>query len=138
VDSASPNPLRSGCARAALAVVTAAMLGACGHGDGAQSIADATTKAIYDDDVTAMQARFDDDLRKAVTLEQVATLSTKLHALGSYDGLAQTAADAPAGRYDYSARFAKTTIPVHLRLDTSGRVAAYRLDIPEPEPAANP
>ena len=134
MDSPLPIPSRSARGRAALAVVAAGMLAACGHGDGPQSIADATTKAIYNDDVTAMQARFDDDLRKAVTLDQVATLSTKLHALGSYDGLAQTAADAPAGRYDYSARFAKTTIPVHLRLDTSGRIAAYRLDIPEPEP----
>jgi hypothetical protein len=138
VDSAAPNPSRSACGRAAVTLVMTALLAACGHGDGPESIADATTKAIYNDDVTAMQARFDDDLRKQVTLDQVAVISSKLHALGSYNGLAQTAADAPAGRYDYSARFASTSIPVHLRLDTSGRVAAYRVDIPEPLPAANP
>ncbi len=114
------------------------MVAACGHSNGPQSLADATTKAIYNDDVTSMQARFNDDLRKQVTLDQIATISSKLHAFGSYNGLAQTAADVPAGRYDYNAHFAQTTIPVHLRLDTDGRIAAYRLDIPEPVPGANP
>jgi len=118
------------------AVLAVVALAACGHADGPQSIADATTKAIYNDDVTAMQARFSDDLRKQVTLDQVATISSKLHALGPYNGLAQTAADVPAGRYDYNARFAQATIPVHLRLDPTGKIAAYRLDIPDPIPSS--
>lgn len=124
------NPLRLRFAQAALAA--AMLLAACGHASGPQQVADATTRAIYDDDVTAMQSRFNDDLRKQVTLDQVQTISTKLHALGSYSGLAQTAADAAAGRYDYNARFAQTTIPVHVRLDTTGKIAAYRMDIPTP------
>lgn len=128
--STASHRLRAGVAGAALAGGVL-LLTACG-GSSPQGTADATTKAIYNDDVTAMQSRFDDDLRKQVTLDQVAVISNKLHALGAYSGLSQTSVDAAAGRYDYNARFAQTTIPVHIRLDASGKLAAFRLDIPEP------
>lgn len=89
-------------------------------------MADATTKALYADDPSAMQARFDADLRKAVTLDQVATLSSKLHALGAYHGLSETSANSSHGRHDFNARFGDTAIPVHLRLDPSGTIARGR------------
>lgn len=113
--------------------VLAASIGliACGGGNSPQTLADSTTKAVYDDDVNAMQARFDDDLRKQVTIDQIATISQKLHALGSYKGLQQTASDSTKNRYDYTASFDQGTVPVHLRLDADGRIAAYRLDIPQ-------
>jgi hypothetical protein len=115
------------------ALAAGAALVACGpRADQPQSLADATTKAIYNDDVNGMQARFDDDLRKQVTLDQVALLSGKLHALGGYHGLSQTAVDAAKGRYDYAARFDQATIPVHVRLDPDGRIGAFRFDVPEP------
>jgi hypothetical protein len=126
------NPPRLGFARAA--AVAAALLGlaACGGGGNSpQVLADQTTKAVYNDDVNAIQAKFDDGLKRMVTIDQVATISSKLHALGSYKGLTQTSADAPAGRYDYNASFDNATVAVHLRLDPSGQIAAYRLDIPQ-------
>ena len=116
-----------------IAAVLAGSIGliACGGGSSPQTLADGTTKAVYDDDVNAMQARFDDDLRKQVTIDQIATISQKLHALGAYKGLQQTASDSTKNRYDYSAQFDQATVPVHLRLDADGRIAAYRLDIPQ-------
>lgn len=98
----------------------------------ALTVTDAATKAVYNDDLNAMQARFDDELRKMVTIDQVAMMSTKLKALGSYKGLEPTAADEAKGRYDFSARFDQATIPVHVRLDPDGRLGAYRMDLPEP------
>ena len=130
MNSTQPSSLRSGFARSAFASIM--FLAACGSSGSPQATADATTKAIYNDDVTAMQSRFNDDLRKQVTLDQVATISSKLHALGAYDGVSQTSADTAAGRFDYNARFGGATVPVHIRLDASGKLAAYRLDIPEP------
>lgn len=114
----------------AAALAGAFMLIACSS-NSPQTLADGTTKAVYNDDVNAMQARFDDDLRKQVTIDQIATISQKLHALGAYKGLEQTMADASKSRYDYEARFDQGTVPVHLRLDVDGRIAAYRLDIPQ-------
>lgn len=122
----------------AAAIVAAALLGltACGGGhDSPQAVADQTTSAVYNDDVNAIQAKFDDGLKRMVTIDQVATISSKLHALGSYKGLSQTSADAAAGRYDYTASFDKSTVAVHVRLDPNGQVAAYRLDIPQNLPA---
>lgn len=130
MNSTASNSLRSGFAGSVFAGTI--FLAACGGSGSPQATADATTKAIYNDDVTAMQARFDDDLRKQVTLDQVATISSKLHALGAYDGLSQTSADTAAGRFDYNARFGAVTVPVHIRFDASGKLAAYRLDIPDP------
>jgi hypothetical protein len=117
---------------AAVVVGTAALIACGGRSDSPKALADATTKAVYDDDVNAMQARFDDDLRKQVTIDQIATISSKLHSLGAYKGLEQTTLDTSKGRYDFDAHFDQTTIPVHLRLDPDGRIAAYRLDIPQP------
>ena len=117
---------------AAVALGTGALLACAGRGDSPQALADATTKALYDDDVNTMQARFDDSLRKQVTIDQIATISSKLHSLGAYKGLEQTTLDTSKGRYDFDARFDQTVIPVHLRLDPDGRIAAFRLDIPQP------
>ena len=36
------------------------------------------------------------------------------------------------GRFDFTARFAQTSVPVHVKVDPDGRLAAYRIDIPEP------
>jgi hypothetical protein len=108
-------------------------LGAC-SGGGATSPEKAindTTEAVYNDDLNAMQSHFDDALRKQVTLDGVGTLSQKLHAFGAYKGVTQTAADANGGRYDYDAAFDNTTMAVHVRVDGDGRIAAYRIDVPQ-------
>jgi hypothetical protein len=121
------STFRSG---ALLIALTAA---SCGSGtvSAQQSTTDAATKAIYNGDVNGMQAQFDPPLQKQVTIDGVAALSQRLHAFGAYKGLTQTSADAGAGRYDYTAAFDSTTLAVHVRLDRSGRIAAYRIDVPQ-------
>ena len=90
-----------------------------------------TTSAVYNDDLNAMQAHFDAALQKQVTLDGVSALSQKLHAFGAFKGLTQTAADPSGGRYDYNASFDHATMAVHVRMDGDGRIAAYRIDVPQ-------
>src|ERR1700677_2082370 len=106
-------------------------LAACG-GDATspQKVTNDTTVAVYNDDLNAMQTHFDEALQKQVTIDGVATLSKKLRAFGAYKGLTQTAADATGGRYDYNATFDNATMAVHVRVDSDGRIAAYRIDVP--------
>ena len=111
------------------------MLGLCACGGGAgtspEKVTNETTQAVYNDDLNAMQAHFDGPLQKQVTIDGVNTLSQKLHAFGAYKGLTQTAADATGGRYDYNAAFDNATMAVHVRVDQDGRIAAYRIDVPQ-------
>ena len=90
-----------------------------------------TTEAVYNDDLNAMQSHFDDALRKQVTIDGVGTLSQKLHTFGAYKGLTQTASDPNGGRYDYEGAFDNATMAVHVRVDSDGRIAAYRIDVPQ-------
>jgi len=111
---------------------------ACGGGTttSPQKTVDETTQAVYNDDLNAMQAHFDEALRKQVTIDGVGTLSQKLHAFGAYKSLTQTAADVNGGRYDYNAAFDKATMGVHVRMDRDGAIAAYRIDVPQQAVAA--
>jgi ABC-type glycerol-3-phosphate transport system substrate-binding protein len=107
-------------------------LAACGGGaTSPQKLTNDVTAAVYNDDLNAMQSNFDAALQKQVTIDGVATLSQKLHAFGAYKGLTQTATDANGGRYDYSASFDSATMAVHIRVDADGRIAAYRIDVPQ-------
>jgi ABC-type glycerol-3-phosphate transport system substrate-binding protein len=107
-------------------------LAACG-GDATspQKVTNDVTAAVYNDDLNAMQSHFDAALQKQVTIDGVATLSQKLHTFGAYKGITQTAADATGGRYDYNAAFDNATMAVHIRVDSDGRIAAYRIDVPQ-------
>jgi hypothetical protein len=108
-------------------------LAACGGGAATspEKVINDTTEAVYNDDLNAMQTHFDDALRKQVTIDGVGTLSQKLHTFGAYKGLTQTAADENGGRYDYNAAFDNATMAVHVRIDADGRIAAYRIDVPQ-------
>jgi len=118
--------------RAAGGLLTFALC-ACGGGSATspQKVTNDTTEAVYNDDLNAMQTHFDDALQKQVTIDGVRSLSQKLHAFGAYKGLTQTAADPNGGRYDYAAAFDKATMTVHVRVDADGRIAAYRIDVPQ-------
>jgi hypothetical protein len=118
---------------AAPALVLFGTLAVCGCGGGSPQMASAddTTKAVYNDDLNAMQSHFDAALQKQVTIDGVAALSQRLHAFGAYKGLTQLAADASAGRYDYNATFDNGTMTVHVRVDGDGKLAAYRIDVPQ-------
>ncbi len=118
--------------------LTAAVL--CGCGGGATSpekVVNDTTEAVYNDDLNAMQTHFDGALQKQVTIDGVNTLSQKLHAFGAYKGLTQIAADQTGGRYDYNAAFDNGNLAVHVRMDQDGRIAAYRIDVPQRVAANN-
>lgn len=114
-----------------IALTGALTLVACGGSSPQQNAADDATKAVYNNDLNAMQSHFDDALQKQVTLGGVSALSQKLHAFGAYKGLSQLDADAGAGRYDYNATFDNATMTVHVRVDGDGKLAAYRIDVPQ-------
>lgn len=119
----------------ALSAAAALAFAVCACGGGAatspEKVTNATTQAVFDDDLNAIQTHFDSALQKQVTLDGVNTLSQKLHAFGAYKGLTQTAADEKGGRYDYNASFDNATMAVHVRVDQDGRIAAYRIDVPQ-------
>jgi hypothetical protein len=116
--------------RLALGLI-AAVLCACGGGGATAKVVSDTTAAVYNDDLNAMQSHFDDALRQQVTIAGVSSLSQKLHAFGAYKGVTQTAADQAGGRYDYNAAFDNATLAVHVRMDQDGRIAAFRIDVPQ-------
>lgn len=124
--------MRPTVARAAAGLLTLALC-ACGAGAATspEQVTNLTTEAVYNDDLNAIQSHFDDALQKQVTIDGVGALSKKLHAFGAYKGITQTAADPNGGRYDYSAAFDSTALAVHVRMDRDGRIAAYRIDVPE-------
>jgi hypothetical protein len=121
----------------ALAIGTAAgllalALGACGSSaTSPEKVVNDTTAAVYNDDLNAMQSHFDASLQKQVTIDGVNSLSQKLHAFGAYKGVTQTAADSNGGRYDYTASFDNATMNVHVRMDSDGHIAAFRIDVPQ-------
>jgi hypothetical protein len=107
-------------------------LAACGgSATSPEKVTNDVTAAVYNDDLNAMQSHFDAALQKQVTIDGVATLSQKLHAFGAYKGVTQTAADETGGRYDYNASFDNATMAVHIRVDSDGQIAAYRIDVPQ-------
>lgn len=108
-------------------------LAACGGGDGtgqAQSLADTTTKAVYNDDPGAVTAHFDDQLKGQVTRTQVGILSDQMHKQGDYQGLSFVSNDPNKNEYTYRANFSKGSMNVVVRLDQDGEIAAYRVLAP--------
>jgi len=120
---------------AALAVCGsfALALAACGGGGGtgqAQTLADSTTKAVYNDDPGGVTAHFDTDLKSQVTRTQVGILSDQMHKQGDYRGLSFLSSDPNKNEYTYRANFSKGSMNVVVRLDQSGEIAAYRVLAP--------
>ena len=104
-------------------------LAACGGGGGgqAQGAADDTTKAVFNDDVSGVTQNFDDSLKTQVTRSEVGILSDQMHKLGDYQGLTYVSNDPNKNEYTYRANFSKGTMNVVLRLDSDGRIGAYRV-----------
>ena len=108
-------------------------LAACGGGGGtgqAQSLADTTTKAVYNDDLGGVTAHFDDQLKGQVTRTQVGILSDQMHKQGDYQGLSFLSNDPNKNEYTYRANFSKGSMNVVVRLDENGEIAAYRVLAP--------
>ncbi len=119
-------------ARALACFVLSAALASCGSpAADAQKQADGVTKAVYNNDDAAVTQNFDAALRKQVTRAQVGMLSDKLHKLGDYKGLTYVSNDGLKNEYTYRANFTKGTAPVIVRFDSDGKVAAYRITLPQ-------
>jgi hypothetical protein len=114
------------------ALLTAAAAGAialagCGRTGSPAGLAEQTTRAVYAVDIDATEAGMDDDLRKQVTRASVGDLSDKMHALGAYQGFKQTSAEPAEGRYAFEASFERGILAVDVRLDSTGKIGAYRV-----------
>jgi hypothetical protein len=115
----------------ALAMVFGLAACAAGNSGGqAQSAADATTKAVYNDDADGVTQNFDDNLKAQVTRSEVGILSDQMHKLGDYKGLTYVSTDPAKNEYTYRADFSKGSMNVVLKLDADGKVAAYRVFAP--------
>ncbi|HEY9179376.1 MAG TPA: hypothetical protein VIO32_01575 [Candidatus Baltobacteraceae bacterium] len=107
-------------------------LAACAAGGAgqAQSLADSTTKAVYNDDANAVTAHFDDQLKPTVTRSEVGILSDQMHKQGDYQGVSLLSSDPNKNEFTYRANFSKGSMNVVLRLDQNGEIAAYRVLAP--------
>ncbi len=108
-----------------LAAAAIALTACAGHDP--QSTASDVTRAVYNNDLTAVTARVDRALLPQVSRASVGTISDKMHALGSYNGLTPIASDPVKNEYTYRASFAKGSMNVVIRLDSDGKLAAYRV-----------
>ncbi|HZT13116.1 MAG TPA: hypothetical protein VFA29_09940 [Candidatus Baltobacteraceae bacterium] len=110
-------------------VLALAACGGSGANDGgqAQNAADTTTRAVYNDDIGGVTQNFDDTLKTQVTRSEVGILSDKMHSMGDYQGLTFLSSDPLKSEYTYRANFAKGSMNVVLRLDSDGKIGAYRV-----------
>ncbi|HXW76812.1 MAG TPA: hypothetical protein VEJ20_05310 [Candidatus Eremiobacteraceae bacterium] len=106
----------------------ACMLCACASSEA--RLADATTRAIYEDDVSATTDAMTPALRTAVTREQVGAISDLLHSRGDYKGLTETGTE-PDGAYDFRADFTRGSFIVKVKVTPSDEISGYRV-IPAP------
>ena len=103
-----------------------AALAACAGSD-PQSAANGVTRAVIDDDLAAVTPYFDDTLRPQVSRAGVGVLSDKMHALGDYKGLTFVSSDPSKSEYTYRADFDHGMMNVVVRVDTDGKLSAYRV-----------
>lgn len=116
--------------RAAAVLLASVALWGCGSsgsGNTETKLADQVTKAIYDNDVASVTQNFSSALGSQVTRASVGTLSDKMHALGSYQGVTETQTDIPNRRYMFDAKFDHGDMTIGMRLDPDGKVIAYRV-----------
>jgi hypothetical protein len=109
-----------------LPLLLLAAVSACASND-PQSTTNGVTRAVYDDNVAAVQPYFDDTLRPQISRAGVGVLSDKMHAMGTYSGLTLLGSDTMKREYTYRANFSKGTMNVVVRVDPDGRLAAYRV-----------
>jgi hypothetical protein len=103
-------------------------LGACSGNSGSeQKLADSVTRAVYNNDMSGVTSNFSSEVSPQVTRASLGVLSDQMHGMGNYQGLTETATNLPARRYTFDAKFDKGDMTVQMRLDASGKVAAYRV-----------
>jgi hypothetical protein len=128
--------LRAGLALCAL--LAAGCASSFRHTDTPAALTDSITRAVYANDYEGTTAPFDPQTKAEVTRTEIGRLSDRMHALGSYQGLTQTKADADRGLYEFDLRFASGHMTAKLRVDPSGKVGAYRVVPNSPGAGAPP
>jgi len=120
---------RSARSRLLVACLLAVGLAACStaHGSAPQDMATGVAQGIYNNDLGAATANFDDTLKGQATRTEIAVISDKMHALGSFQGLTETKHDDDSRRYWYDAKFSNGDMTVEMRLHANGQIAAYRI-----------
>ena len=116
--------------RYAIAATLAIVFGlaACASNAGSeQKLADSVTRAVINNDMAGVTANFDSALTPQVTRASVGALSDTMNRLGGYQGLTLTATDLPSRRYTFDAKFEKGDMTVQMRLDSDGKIAAFRV-----------
>jgi hypothetical protein len=110
------------------AIVFAIAASACArHASDPQTLADDTTRAIYNADLDGTVAHFDDALKGDVTRGTLGEVSDEMHALGAYHGLKPVSSDPDKGRYNFQATFDKGSLIVEMRLDPDQKIGAYHV-----------
>jgi len=113
-----------------LPLVLLAALTACGASaasGAAARAADSVTKDVYNNDAQSVASQLDGPLQSQVSRGEVGMLSDKMHALGAYKGLTYIAGDPAKNEYTYRANFDKGTLNVVVRIDSDGKLGAYRV-----------
>jgi hypothetical protein len=105
----------------ALAIVA---LAGCASND--IKMAEATTRAVYDNNYDGVTQNFTPDLAKQVTRAEVGQLSDVMHSHGDFKGLTETGTE-PDGAYDFRADFSNGSMIVKMKLDSSGKITGYRV-----------
>lgn len=100
---------------------------ASANGGTAQAAADSTTKAVFNNDIDGVTSNMDDSLKNQVTRAQVGTLSDEMHKLGDYKGVTFVTSDPNKSEYTYRADFTGGSSNVVVRLDSDGKLSAYRV-----------
>ena len=111
--------------RAILACAAATVL-LCGCASSEAKLADATTRAVYDNNYDGVTENFTSTLSTEVTRAQLGQLSDLMHAKGDYKGIAETGTE-PDGAYDFQAKFSNGNLMVKMKLDGSGKITGYRV-----------
>jgi len=109
-----------------LAIAAVSALAACAAHDPQASV-NGVTRAVYDDNRAAAVRYFDNALRPQVSRAGIGMISDKMHALGAYNGLTLVGSDGTMHEYRYRAGFSKGTVTIVVRIDSAGRLAAYRV-----------
>ena len=123
------KPIARRLAAGAAALVGCALV-ACSAGAGGNKntqLADGITRAVYNNDYAGVTQNFDSTLAGQVTRSEVGDLSDRMHKLGDYSGLTEATSNDSSHKYTYLAKFSKGALMVEMRLDSDGKVAAYRV-----------
>lgn len=105
----------------------AAVIALAGCAPRESRLADATTRAVFDDDYDGVTWNFTPDLAKQVSRAQLGQLSDLMHSRGDYKGIKETGTE-PDGAYDFQADFTNGTLVVKIKVDqASGKISGYRV-----------